>query len=42
MLHLLKEASAFYPQYLKAHSNVGKRILHFVGATQFFVLIIFQ
>ncbi len=40
MLHLFKEANTFYPQYLKAHSDIGNRLLHFIGATQFFVLII--
>jgi hypothetical protein len=40
MIQLLKEANIFYPQYLKAHSGIGNRVLHFVGASQFFVLII--
>jgi hypothetical protein len=40
MLYLFKEANTFYPQYLKAHSDIGNRILHFIGATQFFILII--
>ncbi len=40
MLHLLKEANTFYPQYLAAHSDKGNRVLHFIGATQFFLLIV--
>ncbi len=40
MLHLFKEANIFYPQYLKAHSDICNRLLHFIGATQFFVLIV--
>ncbi len=40
MRYLLKEANSFYPQYLKAHSHKGNRVLHFIGATQFFLLII--
>jgi hypothetical protein len=39
MLQLIKEANTFYPQYLKAHSDKRNRILHFIGATQFFVLL---
>jgi hypothetical protein len=39
-MNLFKEANIFYPQYLKAHSSKGNRILHFIGASQFFVLII--
>jgi hypothetical protein len=39
MIHLLKEANIFYPQYLKAHSSKGNRILHFIGASQFFILV---
>jgi hypothetical protein len=37
---ILKEANQFYPEYLKAHNNKLNRFLHFVGATQFFVLSI--
>jgi hypothetical protein len=40
MLQLLKEANTFYPQYLKAHSDKSNRVLHFIGATQFFIMII--
>ncbi len=40
MITLLKEANEFYPEYLKAHSNKFNRFLHFVGASQFFVLFV--
>ncbi len=40
MLHLFIEANIFYPEYLKAHSHKINRLFHFIGATQFFVLII--
>jgi hypothetical protein len=33
------ELNAFYPAYLRAHSNRGNQVLHFVGATLFFALI---
>ncbi len=29
----------FYPEYLAAHNNRTNKILHFIGATSFFVLI---
>ncbi len=31
--------ASFYPEYLAAHHNKTNRILHFVGATLFFVCI---
>jgi hypothetical protein len=37
---ILKQANQFYPEYLKAHNNKLNRFLHFVGATQFFVICI--
>jgi hypothetical protein len=40
MIKIFKEANTFYPHYLKAHSDKGNRILHFIGASQFFVLVI--
>jgi hypothetical protein len=36
----IKELNDFYPTYLKAHSDVGNRILHFIGSTLFFTLIV--
>jgi len=30
----------FYPDYLRAHSNRHNRLLHFAGATLFFLLLI--
>jgi hypothetical protein len=43
MLLLIKkfinELNDFYPAYLKAHSDAGNRVLHFIGSTLFFMLI---
>jgi hypothetical protein len=35
----MKELNDFCPAYLKAHSDKGNRVLHFIGATLFFLLI---
>jgi hypothetical protein len=37
---LWAQSAAFYPEYLAAHSDRGNRILHFIGATAFYVLLI--
>ncbi len=39
MKNLIKESNAFYPQYLKAHNNYSNKILHFIGASLFFIFI---
>ncbi len=39
MKKFISELNAFYPAYLKAHSNRGNQVLHFIGATLFFTLI---
>lgn len=33
------ELKGFYPAYLRAHSNIGNQVLHFIGSTSFFALI---
>ena len=35
----IKDLNDFYPVYLKAHSEAGNRVLHFIGSTLFFGLI---
>ena len=40
MKNIVKEVSEFYPEYLAAHSAKGNRVLHFAGASCFFILII--
>jgi hypothetical protein len=35
----LNNLNDFYPVYLEAHSDIGNRVLHFIGATLFFILI---
>ncbi len=39
MKKLIREVNSFYPAYLKAHSNKGNQVLHFIGASLFFVLL---
>lgn len=39
MKKFIEELNAFYPEYLKAHSDMGNQILHFVGASLFFGLM---
>lgn len=39
MKKFIHELNAFYPDYLKAHSNRTNQALHFTGATLFFALI---
>lgn len=36
----IKTFSEFYPQYLEAHGDRTNRVLHFTGATLFFILLI--
>jgi hypothetical protein len=36
---IVQQSAAFYPDYLKAHSDKHNRLLHFIGATSFFILI---
>jgi hypothetical protein len=38
---IFKESNYFYPTYLKAHNNKKNTLLHFTGATLFFVCILF-
>ncbi|MDF2382512.1 DUF962 domain-containing protein [Nostoc ellipsosporum NOK] len=40
MRALITGMRKFYPDYLRAHTNRYNRILHFAGATLFFLLII--
>jgi hypothetical protein len=42
MKKFFQELAAFYPDYLKAHDNKANRVLHFIGATGFFVLLFFS
>jgi hypothetical protein len=37
---LLREARAFYPEYLHAHSDLANRVLHFTGASLFYGCIL--
>lgn len=39
MKSFFRELNAFYPAYLKAHSDKGNQVLHFIGSTLFFTLI---
>lgn len=39
MNKLFNEVKAFYPEYLRAHNDLGNQILHFIGATLFFSLV---
>jgi hypothetical protein len=36
----ITELNGFYPDYLKAHSDTMNQVLHFIGATSFFTLLI--
>lgn len=38
MKKFFEELNSFYPDYLAAHNNRANRVLHFVGATGFFIL----
>jgi len=38
MKHFIREINAFYPAYRKAHSNRVNQLLHFAGATLFFII----
>lgn len=40
MKSFVQDINAFYPEYLAAHSDRGNRVLHFIGTTLFFSLII--
>lgn len=39
MKKFISELDAFYPAYLRAHSNMGNQVLHFIGSTLFFALM---
>lgn len=39
MKQFLQRFHAFYPSYLEAHANWGNQVLHFIGASLFFLLI---
>lgn len=41
MRKFILELNNFYPTYLMAHNSVANQILHFIGASLFFVLMIF-
>lgn len=36
----IKTFREFYPQYLEAHGDMTNRVLHFTGASLFFILLI--
>ena len=36
---IINETNTFYPEYLKAHNDKGNQVLHFIGASLFFILI---
>ncbi|MBL7742814.1 MAG: DUF962 domain-containing protein [Chitinophagaceae bacterium] len=38
MQKFIRELTAFYPEYLRAHSDRTNQVLHFIGATLFFTL----
>ncbi len=40
MKKFFAELNAFYPAYLRAHDNAANQVLHFIGATSFFALVI--
>ncbi|MGH2566493.1 MAG: Mpo1-like protein, partial [Ginsengibacter sp.] len=35
-----RELNAFYPAYLKAHSDLGNQVLHFIGSIFFYNFLI--
>jgi hypothetical protein len=39
MKNFTNEINQFYPAYLKAHNDMTNQVLHFIGATLFFVLL---
>jgi hypothetical protein len=39
MKNFINEINQFYPAYLKAHNDMTNQVLHFIGATLFFVLL---
>jgi len=39
MKKFFAELNAFYPEYLEAHNNAANRVLHFIGASGFFILV---
>lgn len=41
MKKFIEELNSFYPAYLQAHNDKGNRILHFIGASLFFILLAF-
>jgi hypothetical protein len=40
MKSIFTEFRTFYPEYLKAHNNKANQVLHFTGASLFFILLI--
>lgn len=42
MARVYTSFSEFYPYYLTEHSKRGTRILHFIGTTLFFLLLIYS
>jgi hypothetical protein len=39
MKKILQQSNAFYPEYLKAHNSSANKVLHFIGASLFFIFI---
>lgn len=35
-----QELNAFYPEYLRAHSNMGNQVFHFIGSIFFYSFLI--
>ena len=40
MKEFIYQLNEFYPEYLKAHGDKNNRLLHFTGASLFFILLI--
>lgn len=38
MKKFYQELNSFYPEYLEAHNDKANQLLHFIGATGFFLL----
>ncbi|MBS1622298.1 MAG: DUF962 domain-containing protein [Bacteroidetes bacterium] len=36
----IRKLNSFYPVYLKAHSNPGNQVLHFIGSIIFYSLLV--
>ncbi len=36
----IAELNAFYPAYLRAHSDIGNQVLHFIGSALFYSFLI--